>query len=104
MAQVSQTYPGNSRFNLFSVTCNDVDLENCALAMRCTWTSKVPKRMAQTPTIREYTQYSLKTMDFIRPIPSYCGILGHYFGHFGGPGSCSCPQTPEWGVTSLRGR
>ena len=26
---VSQTYPGNSRFNLFSVTCNDVDLADC---------------------------------------------------------------------------
>ena len=26
---VSQTYPSNSRFNLFSVTCNDVDTENC---------------------------------------------------------------------------
>eukprot|EP00439_Symbiodinium_sp_Y106_P038960 s4884_g4.t1 len=26
---VSQTYPGNSRFNLFSVTCNDVDVDSC---------------------------------------------------------------------------
>ncbi|OLQ06472.1 Patched domain-containing protein 3 [Symbiodinium microadriaticum] len=25
----NKTYPSNSRFNLFSVTCNDVDTENC---------------------------------------------------------------------------
>jgi len=28
-AYVKDTYPSNSRFNLFSVTCNDVDEENC---------------------------------------------------------------------------
>ena len=36
---------------------------------------------------REYRQHSPKMMDTILPILSCFGILGHHFGHLGGPGT-----------------
>ena len=48
---------------------------------------------------REHRQYSPKLMDPTLPILSVFGILGHYLGRFGGPGS---PQ-PSSGSINFAG-
>ena len=50
------------------------------------WTSKMPKHDGPISQNREYRQYSQQMMDPILPILFYCAVLGHCFGHFGGPG------------------
>ena len=57
------------------------------------WTSKMPKNMAQYLKT-EYRQYSSKIMDPVLPILSYGGILGHCSEHLGGPGSVLPSQQP----------
>ena len=48
--------------------------------------AKIAQTMAQYPTIREHREYRVHDFGAILPILSYCGILGHYLGDFGGPG------------------
>ena len=52
LQEVSQTYPGNSRFNLFSVTCNDVDVDSCS------WpAAERPKELVTVGGLNNYQYY-----------------------------------------------
>ena len=49
-----------------------------------------------------WTSKMTKTMHAILPIFSVLGILGHHFGHFGGPGIYSNTTWGFWGSQSAR--
>ena len=55
---------------------------------------KCPKRWPNIKN-KEYRQYRLHHFRAILPLLSYCGILGHYFGHYGGPGKAGAPWTSQ---------
>ena len=64
------------------------------VASRRPCTCKVPKTMAQYPTIGEHRQYRVHCFGAILPVVSCCGTLGHSFGHLGGPGFSEGSDSP----------
>ena len=56
----------------------------------------MPKTMAQYPKRENIGSKDQNHGPYILPILSYCGILGHCFGHFGGPGKIWSFASSNW--------